>query len=235
VREARRRWGGARRRAAAAAARWRRSKNPGGMGWGGRGGYGEAHCGLDLTEGGRRTEIDERAALRRRNTGGFSGASSDSARVGLGRVRGGAEDLKREEEEGAARRGGGRRGGAAGRGGAAAGRLQGAGREVRPRRLCRRRGRAAAVQAGGAAAGRAGGAATGERHKKIWQPDGVPLARSENVSKSRRGGYLYRTICWGGRGATRPYKSISRGGWPAPKNCFPFMAENCNSTNKIVK
>ena len=57
----------------------------------------------DLMEGGRRTEIDERAALRRRSTGGFGGASPDSAGVGLGRVRGGAEDLKREEEEGAAR------------------------------------------------------------------------------------------------------------------------------------
>ncbi|XP_039771799.1 uncharacterized protein LOC120639951 [Panicum virgatum] len=78
------------------------------MGWGGRGGYGKAHCGLDLTESGRRTEIDERAALRRRSKGGFGGASPDSAGVGLGRVRGGMKDLEREEEEWAHGRGGGR-------------------------------------------------------------------------------------------------------------------------------
>jgi hypothetical protein len=43
-------------------------------------------------------EIDERAALRQRSTGGFGGASPDLAGVGLGLVRGWAEDLEREEE-----------------------------------------------------------------------------------------------------------------------------------------
>jgi len=83
-------------------------------------------------------------------------------------------------------------GSGAGRGGGRRGRLQGAGREVRPRRLRRWRGRVAAVQAGGAAAGRAGGAATGERHEKFWQPNGVPRARTSEMRISPEKWPIYR-------------------------------------------
>ena len=206
MREARRRWGGPRRGRAAAsscgcapvAAKQEHRGN--GLG---RKRRLRGNSLRDRFDGGRPENRDRptggapaqehRWLQRRKPRFGRGRALPSSGRGGGPRARG-----RRGGHHGGAagRRGGRRAEGAAGRGGAAAGRLQGAGREVRPRCLRRQRGRVAA--------GRAGGAATGERHEKFRQPDGVPLARSENVSKSRRGRYLYRTICRGGPGRHPP-------------------------------
>ena len=43
-------------------------------------------------------EIDRRAALRRRSSGGRGGTGADSAGVGLGRARGGADEVEGEVE-----------------------------------------------------------------------------------------------------------------------------------------